>query len=77
MCFCLDCYVDANILHSDILELVAAEVASQRQNNQDPLVLQCKFLIGNTLQSLVYLSMKCISILTLTDFLPKDYCLVS
>ena len=46
-------YVDANVLHSDILEIVAAEVASQRQSNQDPLVLQCKFLIGNTLQLLV------------------------
>ena len=57
-------YVDANILHSDILELVAAEVASQRQNNQDPLVSQCKLLIGNTLQLLVCLSMECISILT-------------
>ena len=55
-------------LHSDILELVAAEVASQRQNNQDPLVLQCKLLIGNTLQLLVCLSMKCISILTFNRF---------
>jgi hypothetical protein len=67
--------VDANILHSDILELVAAEVASQRQSNQDPLVLQCKLLIGNTLQSLVCLSMNCISTLTLTDFPTTDYCL--
>ena len=47
--------MDANILHSDILELVAAEVASQRQNNQDPLILQCRLLIGNTMQMLVFI----------------------
>ena len=77
MYFCVNCkYVEANILHSDILELVAIEIASRNQNSQDPLVLQCNLLIGNTLQLLVCLSIKCVFILTLIDFLITDYCLV-
>ena len=54
--------VKADILYSDILELVATEIASQShgQNNQDSLVSQCRLLIGNTLQSLVFLPIECI-----------------
>ena len=55
-------------MHSDILELVATEIASQSQNNQDSLTLQCNLLIGNALQSLVSLSTKCIFILTSIRF---------
>ena len=69
-------HAEANILHSDILELVAAEIASQSPKNQDSLVLQCKLLIGNTLQSLVCLSIECISFLTSTDLPITDYYII-
>ena len=61
-------HVEVNILQSDILELVAAEIASQNQNSQDSFVLQCRLLIGNTLQSLVCLLMKMNSYSNLNRF---------
>lgn len=45
--------------HSIILEVVATEVASQTRHSQDALIVQGKFLIGNTLQMYVVTTVYC------------------